>query len=102
MSKKDTKREHKKEIKKAAALSYTSDMQAPQVVASGKGEVADNIIEEAKKHHIPVYKDDNLATILTELEVGSHIPPQLYEIVAKIMVFVGDVDELYAKTKSRE
>ncbi len=90
----------KKDIKKAAALSYTPEMNAPQVVALGKGEVADNIIEEANKHHIPVYKDDNLATILTELEVGSFIPPQLYEIVAKIMVFVGDMDELYAKTKS--
>lgn len=95
-----TKKEEKKEIKKAAALSYTADMQAPKVVASGKGEVADNIIEEAKKHNIPVYKDENLATILTELELGSYIPPELYEIVAKIMIFVGDVDELYAKTKA--
>lgn len=86
-------------IKKVAALSYTEDMNAPTVIASGKGKVADNILEEAKKNNIPVYKDEKLATILTEIEIGRQIPAELYELVAKVMVFVGDMDELYAKTK---
>ena len=89
----------KKEIKRAAALSYTEDMTAPTIIASGQGKVAENILKEAEKNHIPVYQDKKLATILTEIEVGKQIPVELYEIVAKIMVFVGDMDELYAKTK---
>ncbi|MDF2877945.1 MAG: type secretion exporter [Clostridia bacterium] len=89
----------KDKIKKVAALSYTENMTAPTIVASGQGKVADNILEEAQKHDIPVYQDEKLATILTEIEIGRQIPEELYELVAKIMVFVGDMDELYAKTK---
>lgn len=88
-----------KKIKKAVALSYKEDMVAPTIVASGSGKVAENILTEAKKNQIPVYEDKKLATILTELEIGEAIPQELYEIVAKILLFVGDMDELYAKTK---
>ena len=89
----------KKQRKKAVALSYQEDMNAPTIVASGTGKVAENILEEAKKHHVPVYEDKKLATILAELQVGEQIPAELYELVAKVLVFVGDMDELYAKTR---
>ncbi|WP_069997590.1 EscU/YscU/HrcU family type III secretion system export apparatus switch protein [Cellulosilyticum sp. I15G10I2] len=89
----------KEKVKRAAALSYKEDMTAPTVIASGQGKVADNILIEAEKNDIPVYQDEKLATILTEIEIGKQIPVELYEVVAKIMVFVGDMDELYAKTK---
>lgn len=89
----------KEHIKKAAALSYKEDMTAPQIIASGKGKVAENILKEAENNTIPVYKDAKLATLLTELAVGDSIPEELYDIVAKILVFVGDMDDLYAKTK---
>lgn len=85
--------------KKVAVLSYKEHMGAPEVVAKGKGHVAENILEEATKHQIPVYEDPKLATLLTELEIGQQIPGELYDIVAQILVFVGDVDTLYAKTK---
>lgn len=84
-------------MKKAAAISYTAGMNAPKVVAKGQGAVAENILEEGKVHNIPVYEDKELATLLTEIELGEQIPPELYDLVAKIMVFVGDMDELYTK-----
>lgn len=84
--------------KKAVALSYDDTMTAPTVVATGSGKVAERIIEEAEKNKVPVYKDEKLANILTQLELGDVIPPELYEAVARILVFVGDMDELYAKT----
>lgn len=87
-----------KKRKKAVALSYSEDMKAPKVIASGSGIVADNIISEAKKNSVPVYEDNKLATILAELQVGDQIPSELYEVIAQILVFVGDMDELYAKT----
>ncbi len=89
-----------KETKKVAAISYQGDMAAPKVIASGSGHVADNILEEAAKHDIPVYKDKKLATLLTELEVGEQIPEALYNVVAEILVFVSDLDELYQKAKA--
>ena len=86
-------------MKKAVALSYKDDMVAPVVVASGSGLVAEHILEKAKEHHVPVYEDEKLATILSELELGDAIPPELYEMLARILIFVGDMDDLYAKTK---
>ncbi|MGL4344124.1 MAG: EscU/YscU/HrcU family type III secretion system export apparatus switch protein [Cellulosilyticaceae bacterium] len=88
--------------KVAAALSYKKEMNAPQIVAKGKGFVAENILEEAKMKNVPVYEDAKLATLLTELEVGQQIPSELYDIVAQILVFVGDMDDLYAKTQYEE
>ncbi len=96
-----SKKTAKKKIKKAVALSYTEDMAAPVIVASGSGKVAENILNEAEKSHVPVYEDSKLATILTELELGSEIPRELYEAIARILIFVGDMDDLYAKTKGR-
>ncbi|ONI38505.1 flagellar biosynthesis protein FlhB [Candidatus Epulonipiscium fishelsonii] len=88
------------ERKKAAAISYKGGMGAPEITASGQGFMAEKIIEEAKQNDVPIYQDKQLANLLTELEVGSQIPPEVYEIVAKILVFVGDMDELYARTKN--
>lgn len=82
---------------KAAALSYNPSKGAPIIVAEGKGYVAEKILEEAIKHDIPVYKDPKLATLLTELELGDEIPESLYDVMAQILIFVSDVDELYAK-----
>ena len=91
----------KKSVNKAVALSYQEGMKAPEVVAVGKGYVAEHILEEGKKHHIPVYKDDKLATLLTELEVGEQIPEALYDAVAQVLVFVSEIDEIYAKLNSK-
>ncbi len=86
-------------IKKAVALSYNTDMNAPTIVASGQGKIAENIITEAKKSNVPVYEDEKMATLLTKLQVGDQIPEEIYEMVAKILLFVKDMDELYGKTK---
>lgn len=94
-----SKKISRKKEKKAVALAYTEDMIAPTIVASGRGKVAENILAEAEKNKVPVYEDSKLATILTELDLGHTIPPELYEVVARILIFVGDMDELYAKTK---
>ena len=72
---------------KAVALKYDTEREnAPVVVASGCGEVAKRIIDVAEKNGIPVYRDDSAASLICMLEVGSSIPPELYEVVAGIYV----------------
>ncbi|MGL4363165.1 MAG: EscU/YscU/HrcU family type III secretion system export apparatus switch protein [Cellulosilyticaceae bacterium] len=88
-----------KSPEKAVALSYKKGMNAPIVVAKGQGYVADNILKEAKEAKIPVYKDEKLAKLLTEIEIGDQVPEVLYDLVAQVLVFVSDMDELYRKTK---
>lgn len=88
---------NKDEKKKAVALLYDPDNQAPQVVASGKGALADKIIETAKASDVPTYKDTNLAETLLKLDIGDCIPPELYGVVAEILVYVDRMDKIKAK-----
>ncbi len=83
--------------KQAVALSYDPDDDAPKVVATGKGALAEKIIEEAKQAKVPVHKDSKLADTLSRLEIGELIPPELYEVVAEILVFVNQMDRIRAK-----
>ena len=83
--------------KQAVALCYDPDDDAPKVVATGKGALAEKIIEEAKQAKVPVHKDSKLADTLSRLEIGELIPPELYEVVAEILVFVDQMDRIRAK-----
>lgn len=83
--------------KQAVALSYEVGDEAPRIVAAGKGEAAERIIEKAKEHDVPLYKDSKLASTLGRLEIGDTIPPELYEVVAEILLFVDDMDKLKGK-----
>ncbi len=83
--------------KQAVALQYDPDDQAPRVIASGKGVVADRIIEKAKESKVPVHRDDKLADTLSKLEIGDMIPPELYGAVAEILVFVDAMDRIKAR-----
>ncbi|MCR4690056.1 MAG: EscU/YscU/HrcU family type III secretion system export apparatus switch protein [Lachnospiraceae bacterium] len=83
--------------KTAVALSYDPETDAPKVVASGKGVIAERIIEEAKENKVPVHKDSKLADTLSRLEIGEMIPPELYEVVAEILVFVDQMDKIKNK-----
>lgn len=94
-------KEPQKEEKKpntAVALSYDPDKDdAPKVIASGKGYLAARIIDEAKANDIPVHKDAPLAKSLSGLEIGEAIPPDLYGVVAEVLVFVDRMDKIKHK-----
>lgn len=83
--------------KTAIALEYDPEDAAPKILASGQGVIADKIIEKAKEAKIPVHKDGRLADTLSRLEIGEMIPPELYEVVAEILVFVDAMDKIRAK-----
>lgn len=80
--------------KKAAALSYDLNDEAPKVIAKGRGVVAQKILEKAQDENIPVYKDEKLVESLTQLEIGEYIPPELYQVVAEILVFIDKLDRM--------
>lgn len=91
-----------KQVKRrqAIALEYDpNEDNAPKVIATGQGALADRIIEMAKDNKVPVHKDSKLANTLSRLEIGQEIPPELYEVVAEILVFVDAMDKIRAKQK---
>lgn len=84
-------------IKQAIALEYDPEKEAPIVLASGRGALAERIIEKAKENKVPVHQDGKLADTLSKLEIGDMIPPELYEVVAEILVFVDSMDKIREK-----
>ncbi len=83
-------------MEKAVAIKYMEDLPAPFVIAKGKGELARIIRKIAADNDISLLKDINLTESLIELDVGSYIPEELYELIAKILVFVLDLRKKYA------
>lgn len=79
----------KHERKKAVALRYNPDQgEAPKVVGSGQGIIAEQILELAKEHNIPIHQDRDLVEILSRLDPGDEIPPETYLVVAEILAFI--------------
>lgn len=87
--------------KTAVAVAYEPGEMAPKILATGKGAVADKIIEKAKESHVPLYQDHKLAKTLSKLQIGEMIPPELYEVVAEILVFVDGMDKMKQKLDMR-
>lgn len=79
--------------KKAVALKYDESEPAPTVIAKGAGLVADRIVEAGRKNEIAVHEDSLLVEDLTRLDVGLHIPPELYRAVAQVLLFINELDK---------
>lgn len=75
--------------KTAVALQYDrASMPAPQVVAKGRGIVAEKLIAMARDNGIPVVEDKLLVEMLDQLNLNQQIPGELYQVVAEILVAV--------------
>lgn len=96
---KNEKSEKRVKIKQAIALEYDPEDEAPRVIASGRGILAEKILEKGREAAVPIHEDAGLANTLAKLEIGDMIPPELYEVVAEILVFVDAMDKIKAKMK---
>ena len=75
--------------KEAVALKYNKKKDnAPKVVAKGKENVAQKILEKAKEYNIPIKEDPDLLEVLSKLEIYEEIPPKLYKAVANILIYI--------------
>ncbi len=79
--------------KKAVAIKYDREDTAPKVIASGKGAIAENILDKAEEEKISIVEDEALVNELTKVDIGDYIPEELYEVVAKVLLFVTDMDK---------
>lgn len=88
------------EKRTAVALGYEAGDEAPRILATGRGHLADRIIEEARKADVPIHRDAALARTLSSLDYGECIPPELYEVVVDVLTYVDKVDEVRARMES--
>lgn len=86
---------------KVVALKYDKGYKAPKIVAKGSGYVAEQILDIAKKNDILIHTDKSLAENLNKLDLGQDIPPEMFEIVARIYSFIDKIDVILAETKEK-
>ena len=72
----------------AVALQDDDAARNPKVVASGRGALAEQILEIAFARGVKVREDADLAEILAALEVDSEVPIEALAAVAEILTFV--------------
>ena len=70
----------------AIALQYDGEG-APEVVARGYHEIAEEILQIAKEANVPLHQDNELAALLEDLDLGDQVPEALYRVVAEVLVF---------------
>lgn len=87
----------------AAALHYDPVKPAPpEVVAVGRGAIADQIIKIAREHKIPIHADRGLVEALSRLELGAVIPRELYVVVAEVLSWVYQLDAAAAEPEPKD
>jgi len=75
--------------REAVALDYArSAGGAPRVVAKGRGELAERIVELAAEHGVPLETNADLAELLGACDVGDEIPDELYVVVAELLRYL--------------
>lgn len=86
------------QLQKAVAL-YYDGKNAPHISAKGTGAVAEQIMEIAREHGVPLCDNPSLVDLLVTLELGDEIPENLYIAVAYIIAFAY---QLEGKTPENE
>ncbi len=77
----------------AVALAYDPQRdRAPRVVAQGYGELAERIIDEARRHGVFVHDSPELVGLLMNLDLDEVIPPELYLVVAELLVWLAELE----------
>lgn len=72
---------------RAVALKYDQASGAPIIIASGMGYMAEKMVEIAEDNGVPIYEDNSLATMLSQLQLGQQVPPELYQAIVQIYVY---------------
>lgn len=72
--------------KKAVALFYDGKT-APAVSAAGSGKLAEQIIDIARQHGVPLFENEELLRLLMDIGIGEEIPETLYLCIAQVVAF---------------
>ncbi len=77
----------------AAVLAYQDGDFAPRVVAKGRGQIAEAIIERARSAGLYVHQSRELVSLLMQVDLDSHIPPQLYVVIAELLAWLYQLEQ---------
>ncbi|MED1872988.1 EscU/YscU/HrcU family type III secretion system export apparatus switch protein [Brevibacillus borstelensis] len=82
----------------AAVIRYDQEKDnVPTVIAQGRGHLADKIISLARQNDIPLQEDTLLVENLIDMDLGDNIPPQLYSVVAEVLLLIEQMEKTNQK-----
>ncbi|SDZ76186.1 flagellar biosynthesis protein [Desulfuromusa kysingii] len=85
----------------AVALRYDRrPTSTPEIVASGSGDLAQQIIAAAKEAGVDIVQDPDLLEVLGRIPVGEEVPAELFQAVAEILAFIYRINGRYATEQS--
>lgn len=79
--------------KSAAVIRYDDGKDdVPKVIAHGRGALASRIIALAEENGVPLQEDASLVGNLIDMDLGDSIPPQLYAVIAEILLMLEEME----------
>ncbi len=75
-------------MRQAVALRYAAGQAAPQVVAKGRGLLAEAIIARAREAGVYVHESPELVQLLMAVDLDREIPPALYQAIAEVLAWL--------------
>lgn len=85
------------QMKRAIALQYPEGAEAPFIALNVRGAIAEKVLRIAQEKNIPVERNAVLAHTLSMCQVGSYIPEETYEVLAKIFAFIKKREDEHAE-----
>lgn len=79
-------------VMQAVAIGYKPGMPAPRVLAQGRGDLAQAIVDRAKSLGIPTRTEPSLVAFLMELDLNAWVPPELFAAVAQVLAWAYEMD----------
>ncbi len=78
--------------RQAVALAGSEGGEAARVIAKGYGDLAEQVIAEARRHGIYVHDSPELVGLLMGLDLDKRVPDRLYDVVAELLAWVAEMD----------
>jgi flagellar biosynthesis protein len=86
--------------RQAVALAGSDSGEAARVIAKGYGDLAEQVIAEARRHGIYVHDSPELVGLLMGLDLDQHVPDRLYDVVAELLAWVAEMDARSAGSRA--
>ncbi len=84
--------------RQAVAIAGQSDDEAARILAKGYGDLAEQVIAEARRHGIYVHQSAALVALLMKLDLDERIPARLYDVIAELLAWIATLDAEAADT----
>jgi len=77
--------------RRSVALRYDESLPAPMIVAKGRGHQAERLDRLARDAGVPIVSDGAIVAGLEPLDIGEFVPPEYWELVARVLAFIRNV-----------